>query len=446
MQYAKENNLFDRKSRILMGVSGGIDSMVMAHLFIASGINTGIAHCNFSLRGREADLDEGLAGDFASSNNIPFYKIRFDTAGFASSKHISVQMAARELRYEWFEKTRQENGYDLIAVAHNLNDNIETLLINLVRGTGLTGLTGIRPVVNKIIRPMLFATREKIKEYSIEHSVIYREDRSNAETKYIRNRIRHLIIPVLKDINPSVEMTLNETCKRLSSLDRIISGQIGEIRKRTSVVSGDKTVFNVNKLTELHPDKALIFELFSLYGINGSLSGTLEAMLKGKTGKTINTGTHRIIRNRNEIIVTPVRKSAGKIYRIECIDDFSDIPGIESAEIKDAGPDFEIPYDRRIACIDINKAGFPFIIRSWEKGDYFYPLGLGGRKKLSDYFTDRKFSLPDKEEARILESGGMVVWIIGERIDDRVRVTDSTSKVLLIRLLPCRSEEDQQGQ
>jgi len=243
--YIKKNNLFRKHDRILMAVSGGIDSMVMSHLFIRLGTEKGIAHCNFSLRGVESDLDEELVKDFACKNGIPFYSIRFNTLEHASSNGISVQMAARELRYEWFEKTRFENSYRLTAVAHNLNDNIETMLINLTRGTGLTGLSGMRPSANMIIRPLLFASRQGIEKYCIENRVPFREDKSNAETKYTRNKIRHLVIPVLKEINPSVEVTLNETAARLAGIDEIVSEYIESIRSGASFKKGTTTIFNV---------------------------------------------------------------------------------------------------------------------------------------------------------------------------------------------------------
>lgn len=437
--FIKNNHLFESDERILLAVSGGIDSMTMAHLFLNSGMQHGIAHCNFSLRGTESDMDEAFVRDFAEKNNFPFYSIRFGTKEYARERKVSVQMAARELRYEWFEKIRKDYHYDLIAIAHNLNDNIETLLINLVRGTGLTGLSGIRPKDNFIIRPLLFATRQKITEYCNENSISFREDQSNAETKYTRNKIRHLVMPVLKDINPSVEETLNETAQRFASLDKIISGYINDLTRMTSVISGDNVKFSVNKLTDLNPDKALLFELFSRYGITGSGSSDLIRVINGKTGKMIITGTHKIIKNRDELIVTPMAVTGSGNYLISKIEDFNGVPGIMSAEIIYKETDFIIPSDRCVACIDLKKVRFPLMIRGWKKGDYFYPLGMKKKKKLSDFFTDRKYSLPDKENARILESDGNIIWLLGERLDERFKVTPSTTRILLLRLLPCQS-------
>lgn len=439
LNFIQSNSLFERNGKILLAVSGGIDSIVMAHLFLSTGMHPGIAHCNFTLRGKESDMDEEFVREFAENHNIPFYSIRFSTKEYSRKRKISVQMAARELRYEWFEKIRQENNYDLIATAHNLNDNIETLLINLTRGTGITGLSGIRPSGNNIVRPLLFASRQKITVYCNENGIKFREDRSNAETRYTRNKIRHLVMPILKEINPSVEETLNETALRFASLDKLISGYIDRLAGMTSVVSGDTVSFSVNKLTDLNPDKALLFELFSRYGITGSESSDLFRLLNGKTGKMIITRTHRILKNRDELIVSPAGGNISTEYLISEIGDFTGIPGILSADIVATGRDFKIPRDNCVACIDLEKARFPFLIRGWRKGDFFYPLGMDKKKKLSDFFTDKKYSLPDKEKARILESDGKIVWLIGERLDDRFRVTPSTSKVLLIRVSPCRS-------
>jgi tRNA(Ile)-lysidine synthase len=432
LSYIRKNNLFKMQDRLLLAVSGGIDSMVMLHLFLKLGTDIGIAHCNFCLRDKESDNDEELVKKHAYENKIPFYSIRFNTKEHAAKNGISIQMAARDLRYEWFEKIRLENHFDLIAIAHNLNDNIETMLINLTRGTGLTGLSGIKPASNRIIRPLLFASRKKIEEYCNDYHITFREDKSNAETKYMRNKIRHLVIPILKEINPSLEETLNDTAERLSGIDKIVSVYINGIRSQTSIRMGTTTVFDVEKLKKYLKSKALIFELFSPYGVTGLATGDLLKLMTGKTGKQIFTKTHRILKNRYELIVSPLVKHSQDYYEINGVEDLLKVPGIKSAEIINTGPGYRIPRKKSVASIDTEKIKFPLIIRGWKRGDFFYPLGMKQKKKLSDYFIDRKYSLVKKENALIIESEGKIVWIIGERIDERFKVTVSTSIILKI--------------
>jgi tRNA(Ile)-lysidine synthase len=261
---------------------------------------------------------------------------------------------------------------------------------------------------------------------------LYREDKSNSEIRYTRNKLRHLVIPVLKEINPSIEATLSETACKLAGTDEILSDYINGLRSQLSVKSGETIIFNVEKLTTLKPGISLLFELFSPFGITSAISSDLTRMLEGSTGKQIFTKTHRIIRSRNELIVTPLEPQENVFCKINSPEDLLVFPGIVKAGIIEVEPDFKIPDSRNIACIDFEKIRFPLLIRTWEKGDYFFPLGMNKKKKLSDYFIDRKYSLVDKEKALILESEGNIVWIIGERLDDRYKLTESTSRILII--------------
>jgi len=368
-----ENNLFGSDKRVLLAVSGGIDSMVMSHLFLKFGTKIGIAHCNFCLRDEESDKDEELVKSYSDKNGVPFYTRRFNTKEYSKKNGISVQMAARELRYSWFENVRIENGFDFIAVAHNLNDNIETLLINLIRGTGITGLSGMKPVSGKIIRPLLFASRRKIEDYCNENRVPFREDRSNAETRYTRNKMRHLILPLLKEINPSIEETLTETANKLAGIDEIVSDYINGILKQLSVKKGETIIFNIEKLNDLKPGKALIFELFSPFGITGATSGDLIKVLGGNSGKQIFTRTHRMIRSRNDLIIAPIGAKKHENYRINSPEDLLLIPGIVSAGIVTFEPDFKLPDNQKIACIDFEKVKFPLDDPCMGKRRLFFP-------------------------------------------------------------------------
>lgn len=432
-KFIDENELIKPGDRILLGVSGGIDSMVMTHLFLQLENEIAIAHCNFTLRGNESDKDEDMVRRFAAEHNIRFYSTRFETKKFAKKNVISVQMAARELRYKWFEEIRKENRYDIISVAHNLNDNVETLIINLTRGTGIAGMTGMRPSINRIIRPLLFATRKDITDYRNINQIIFREDKSNSDTKYIRNKIRHMVIPVLKEINPSIEITLNETAERFNGINEILTEYISGLRKSISVQKENYLIFNISLLkTHLH-NKAVIYELFKPYSVTNAIVKDLIAVIEGKTGGHILTDTYRIIKNREEILVTSQKSGEENIFCVENITELQKVPVIFSAGYVDITSSFQIQPNPSLAYIDADKIKFPVIIRKWKPGDYFYPFGMKQRKKLSDYFTDNKYSVIDKENISILESDGKIVWIIGDRIDNRFRITRSTTKALLIK-------------
>jgi len=431
-QYITENNLFTPDDRILLGVSGGIDSMVMSRLFLEAGYTTGIAHCNFCLRGDDSDRDEEFVRNFAAENNIPFYSVRFDTKDYASEHGISIQMAARELRYKWFESRREENGFDFVAVAHNLDDNIETMIINLVRGTGISGLTGMKPASDRIVRPLLFASRQTITGYCNQKKISFREDRSNLETKYTRNKIRHLVIPLLKEINPSVGETLSETASRLSEIYELVTDYINDLRVRISRREDSTVIFRVNELREHLPSLSLLFELFRPYGITGPLAKDLVKILDGRSGTKIYTRSHRILRNRKELIITPAGDVPPVRFEIVRLNDLNHVPVITSADIIEVDSTFKIPDDRFTACLDLDEIVLPVKIRPWKEGDYFFPLGMNNRKKLSDYFIDRKYSLAKKEKVLVFESGGKIAWLIGERIDNRFRIKECTTRVLRI--------------
>lgn len=433
-EYIREIKLMDRHDRVLAAVSGGIDSMVMADLFLEAGIRPGIAHCNFCLRGEESDGDESFVRSFAERNGLPFFTIGFDTGKFAAENHISIQMAARDLRYSWFEKIRKENGYSKIAVAHNLNDNIETLILNLTRGTGLTGLSGIRPLSGHIIRPLLFASREEIKGYSEKRGISFREDRSNAQTKYIRNKIRHKIIPLLKEINPSAETSLNETAQRIAELDEFTGRKINDVRDRIFSVENDYISIDIAELMKEAINRSVLFELFIPWGITGNNLPELEKVIKGRTGARLMTTGHIITKDRGRILISPLRLQENLFYTAASADDLMALPFVESAGFVDRSELTCIPATNDIACLDAGEITFPLTIRKKEDGDYFHPLGMDGKKKLSDFLIDGRFSLPDKEKILVMKSGDRIAWVIGYRIDNRFRITETTKRVLMIKL------------
>jgi tRNA(Ile)-lysidine synthase len=435
-EFIADNNLIKPGDRILLAVSGGIDSMVMTHLFMKAGYEFGIAHCNFSLRGTESDLDEEMVSKFADEHQIEFFSTHFKTKAYAREHGLSVQMAARELRYRWFEKIRKDKGYASVAVGHNMNDNVETLMINLIRGTGVAGLTGMSRAVNNIIRPMLFATRKDIVVYCNRNTIAYREDISNADTKYLRNKIRHLIIPLLKEINPSVESTLNESAERFAGISEIVTAYINELRNKLSENKNEYITFNISLLKTYTHNKVILFELFRPYDINEVSLIDLIHVIDGRTGGWLSTGSHRIVKNRKEILVLKAKDEKESIRLIINPGNFEKIPEIEFVRSVTITDKFEIPDEQLYACIDSDKVSFPLVLRKWNKGDHFYPLGMNHRKKLSDYFVDKKYSVFDKENALILESAGKIVCILGDRIDNRFRITDFSRNALLIKSRP----------
>ncbi|MFN8210990.1 MAG: tRNA lysidine(34) synthetase TilS [Bacteroidales bacterium] len=433
-KYLAACGIVREKHRILMAVSGGIDSMVMSHLLKESGYNAAIAHCNFSLRGEESDSDEEFVRNYAEINNIPFFSVRFDTTGFAGEKGISIQMAARELRYRWFEEIRESNGCDFIALAHNMNDNVETFLINLTRGTGLAGLTGMRSLHKKLLRPLLFASRAAISEYAATNGIIYREDRTNADVKYTRNKIRHTVIPVFREINPSFDLTITETAERLSEISGMIASIMDPLKEKALSRRGENYVFKIKEVPDLPFRNTILFELFRPFGISSGQVRDLEKLIKGRSGSMLFTGSWRLIRSRGEIIITPAGASAEVYIVARSLKELNDIDFISEAVLLNMSPDFKIPGSPGIACLDAGKVKFPLIIRSVAPGDWFCPLGMKSRKKLSDYFIDRKYSIDEKEKKLVMESEGNITWILGDRLDNRFSITDKTTRILRIGL------------
>ena len=422
-----------KDDKVLIAVSGGIDSMVMLHLFFKAGIKSGITHCNFCLRGEESDKDEELVKNIAARYSMPFYSKRFNTREYAESKGYSVQMAARELRYSWFEEIRSNNGYDYIATGHNLNDNIETVLINFIRGTGIAGLAGIKPVNGRIIRPVLFADREEITKYCHENKIPFREDRTNAETKYVRNKLRHNVIPMLHEINPSIVTTLSENAGRMSDAYELIRHLVASLKAEIVREDADKISIKISKLQKWSGNSVFLHELFRTLGITDIPLKELRSVIKGTTGSMVLTRKKKIIKNRNELLICPYSPAKNEPYIIENPCDFASVPFIENVEIIEMSEEVKFSSEKSTAYLDFDRINFPLVIRRWEKGDYFYPFGMNHRKKLSDFFTDSKMSLIDKENIYVMLSAGDIAWVVGARTDNRFRITESTSRVLILK-------------
>jgi len=431
LEFSEKEKLFTRSSRLLLAVSGGIDSMVMARLFREAGIEHAIAHCNFSLRGDESDGDEAFVASQAREEGIPFFSTRFDTLSYAGTHKVSVQMAARELRYNWFNSLLRSGGYDSVAVAHNLNDNAETFLINLSRGTGLNGLTGMSPRTGDIIRPLLFATRDEIASYADAREIGHREDSSNAEVKYIRNRIRHLVIPEMEKINPGIIAAVTDTMRHLSSASAIMETYIAQLGSRIFSTSGDTTVVEISNLMELNPQEPHLFELFRPFGLSPRQTGEVMLLLGSETGKSVYTSTHRLLNDRGRIIITPGNVGKPAEYFFNSVDEMR-ISGLFSSVRITESSDDELPASHLTACLDLDRVVFPVTVRTREPGDRFMPLGMSQMKKISDFLIDLKVPATKKEQVLLLISGSDVMWVMGYRIDDRFKIRPRTRRILVL--------------
>lgn len=432
---AKEK-LVAGEQKVLAAVSGGVDSIVMCELLHRASIRFGIAHCNFRLRGKESDGDEQLASVAAKRYKVPFYKKSFDTTAFAKRKKLSIQEAARDLRYGWLKKVAREEGYDLIATAHHLDDSVETFFINILRGTGIAGLQGIPVKQGDIIRPLLFATKNMIREFAEEEDLIWREDSSNRSDKYLRNNLRHHLIPSLKKLNKGFEKTIGKELAYFKDAAGIFKKFIEEKKKEIVVEEGKNILLNIKKLQESGYAETVLHELLRSYDFTPETTELIAQRLYTTAGKKFFSPTYRLIKDRDFLILTPKNSAeTAAIYKIDKKEEEINFDGRHlHLEVVPGNAGDIITRSPSIAYLDHAKLKFPLVVRKWKPGDSFSPLGMKGTKKLSDFFTDRKLSLSEKENVFVLESGGMIAWVIGYRIDERFRVLTSSKKILRITL------------
>ena len=435
IRFNHEKQLFTGNDRILLAVSGGIDSAVMAEMFHGAGFKFGITHCNFSLRGGESDLDELFVKSMAYRMKVPFYATTFDTPAFALQNGISIQMAARELRYRWFESTRKEHRFDYVATAHHLDDQAETFLINLIRGTGIAGLHGIPLKNGTVIRPMMFAIRMEIEQYALSHHVEYRQDQSNNETKYLRNKIRHEIIPILGSVNPGFVAGLTETIRRIGEFELVGNRALEDLCRNLLSTSGKEVIIDVNRLTAVSPVEPLAWALLSPFGFNETQVANLLTCLGSDHRQLFNSPTHRLVKERGRLTLTPAgpatREKTVTISLFPRQKKISKPIHLRLKRISDVSR-YDIPVSPCTASLSFEKLQFPLTLRRWQPGDSFYPLGMKKKKKLSDFFIDGKFTLAEKEAAWLLCSGKDIAWIVGHRIDHRFRITRATREILCV--------------
>ncbi len=418
-----------KDTKLLLTVSGGIDSVVLTHLLHKLGYDIAIAHCNFCLRGEDANVDQQFVKNLAKQLHVPFFTTKFDTQNFAISQKISIQEAARNLRYTWFYEIIKEQKLDVIITAHNLNDSLETFLINLSRGTGLKGLIGIPSTNQSVVRPLLPFSRKEIHTFAMQQNILWREDKSNANTKYTRNKIRHTIIPVLEEINPNLLQSFSQTLKNLKDSAHIVDNTIEKFKENSEIINPQtKTIkFKISDFQKLANPKAYIHEVFKKYQFTNFRD--IASLLTAQSGKQVFSKTHRLLKDRDYLLLSEInnKKEKNKVQINASDSNFT----IENKtyhiqlEKSVSQQDNTIQFDK-----DLLK--FPLIVRKWQKGDYFYPIGMQGKKKLSKYFKDEKLSLLEKENIWLLLSDNKIVWIINKRQDQRFKVTPKTKKILTI--------------
>ncbi|MBC8768114.1 tRNA lysidine(34) synthetase TilS [Arenibacter sp. BSSL-BM3] len=415
-----------KDGKFLLACSGGIDSVVLAHLCFTSKMDFTIAHCNFKLRGEESDKDEEHVRIMAASFAKDIFVTSFDTHGYMARHKTNLQIAARELRYQWFSEIMEENNIKTLVTAHHADDSLETFLINLSRGTGIEGLTGIPSHTNTISRPLLKFSRAEIVAYAEEHNLKWREDTSNENTKYLRNNIRHNIIPKLKELNPNFLSNFLKTQEYLGQTQEISATHIAHLRRELFTKAGEVEKVKVAALLALHPTKAYLFHFFRDFGF--TQWADIYDLLGASSGKELHSNTHRLLKDRDFLLLKPKEQEDTKVITI--------VEGqeilVEPISLKFSTMEFMGESSPKALYVDKEKLKYPLTVRKCEKGDYFYPLGMLGKKKVSKYFKDEKMDIFAKENQWLLCSGHDIVWVIGKRADDRFKITESTKEILKI--------------
>lgn len=438
LEFVKEKELFKKQDQLLLAISGGVDSVVLLHLLTKLGYKAGLAHCNFQLRAHESDADEKFVSLLAKKNNLPVYTERFNTNAHAAAKKISIQMAARELRYDFFERIRKKHGYKYVVTAHHATDNLETILINMLRGSGIKAMAGITAKNNNIVRPLLFATKSEIENYAINNKLIWREDESNHEDDYIRNKLRHHVLPVFKEINPSVERTFLKHSNHL--LDAYLVIQDYSINLPKFLFRATNEGFNVQlrQLKTFKLPETIWYEMFKDYNFSPDTIHKLY-LSPLKPGKVFFSDTHRLLIDRDTGYLTSINKP----YSVEEVIikpgkfRFEDITiHIKEVSLKKISLEkVKKNVNKKLAFFDAGMLKFPLTIRNFKTGDYFYPIGMKGKKLISDYFTDSKFTTLQKEKQLLLLSDQKIAWVIGHRASEKFKIKALTKSIYQVEVI-----------
>lgn len=434
VKYISSNNLFFQKDKLLLAVSGGIDSVVLCELSKQAGYEFGIAHCNFQLRGEDSERDEKFVGELATKYGVDFHVIKFDTKEVAKERRMSTQEAARELRYEWFERTRAENGYQFILTAHHADDNIETVLMNLFRGTGIKGIRGIEPKHGHVVRPLLFARRRDLENFLNENKLSFVQDYTNQQDDYTRNYFRNQLIPLIEKSFPGINENMIANISRFREIEQLYQQAIAIHKKKLVEQKGNEIDLPVLKLKKTPALHSVLYEIVKEYGFTAHQLPDILNLLDSDSGKYVQSSSHRVIKNRQWLIVAPVQPEQAETVLIESADTNVQCSMFNIQCSISATGNRKPETGNYIACLDAEKIQFPLLLRKWKQGDYFYPLGMMKKKKLARFFIDQKLSKTDKENAWVIEMDKKIIWVAGYRIDERFKITDNTQKILRIEL------------
>ncbi len=436
-KFVSSNHLFVAKDHLLIAVSGGVDSVVLCELCYRSGCTFSIAHCNFQLRNEESEGDEQFVKALAGKYGVPFFVKKFATEKYAADNKISIQVAARELRYDWFRGLIDPSTGQLrsLLTAHHADDNIETIVMNFFKGSGINGLKGILPKQNNIVRPLLFATKEDILQFAKDNNLAFREDSSNSSDKYTRNYFRNQLLPAVEKVFPQVKENLLHNAERFREINAIYQSALAKIKAGLIFTKGAEQHIPVLKLQRTEAMPTVLYEIIKDHGFSAQQTGEVIKLLSSESGRYVQSVTHRILRNRKWLIIGPLNSDEVINYLIEANDKEVVFAG-GKLTVQQMGKPGTISKDPFAVQLDSRNIQFPLLLRKWKTGDYFYPLGMAKKKKISRFLTDLKLSLNQKQQVWVVESNKKIVWIAGHRIDDRFKITGSTTNTLSLCLEP----------